>query len=92
MAKIKEMITGEASAAQEALQSLDLSVAPTVDTSSIQAARAEVQGLLSDLSKVGPAMQRAGSISDSTSNAIGRSLGRDLHSRRSGSFADFEHS
>lgn len=83
-------VQGEAATAQEALQSLDMAVAPTVDVSSIQAARAEVKGLLADLAQVGPAMQRAASAQGVATSS--RELGRDFASRRSGSFADFEHS
>jgi hypothetical protein len=72
----------------QALQSLDMSVSPTVDVSSIRAARAEVKGLLSDLSRVGPAVQQAASTQGvATAN---RKLGREFASRRLSSYADFE--
>lgn len=89
MGKIRAMVTGEASAVQEALQALEVSVAPNVDLSSIKAARAEVKGLLADLAQVGPAMQRAAASAHSN---VDRALGRDFAARRRGSYADWEHS
>ncbi|MBB4042001.1 TP901 family phage tail tape measure protein [Microvirga flocculans] len=79
-----DRITGKAAEAAQVLQALTNPVAPTVDISSIERARAAVRGLLSDLSQIGPAMQNAGNSAGSLS------FGQEFQNRRSGSYADYD--
>jgi TP901 family phage tail tape measure protein len=100
-----EAAKGKASEAGQAIQSLDMTVAPTVDVSSIRTAQAEVKALLADLARVGPAAQNAAkqvhaassiqapqrsNPASASQQTASRDLGRQFESRRRATFADNE--